>query len=82
MAMKPNKADEVTFSVKGQIVVPGWLRREFGIERGTKALVYRDGEGIVLKPLTLQRYRTMRGSLKGTGGLNVLMAERKRERDL
>ena len=76
------RADTVYFSVKVQIVIPRRLRREFGIEEGTRAVVYRDGERIVLKPMTLQHYRSMRGSLKGKGALKALMAERKREREI
>ena len=74
------KTDTVYFSVKGQVVIPRRLRREFGIEEGTRAVVYQDGERIVLKPMTIQHYRSMRGSLKGKGTLRTLMAERKRER--
>ncbi len=76
------RTDTVYFSVKGQVVIPRRLRREFGIEEGTRAVVYQDGERIVLKPMTLQHYRAMRGSLKGKGALKILMSERKHEREL
>ena len=33
------KSDTVYFSVKGQVVIPRWLRREFEIEEGTRAYV-------------------------------------------
>jgi len=80
--MDKQRTDTVYFSVKGQVVIPRRLRRDFGIEQGTRAIVYRDGERIVIRPITLQHYRSMRGSLKGKGALKALMAERKRERDL
>ena len=80
--MDKQRTDTVYFSVKGQVVIPSRLRRDFGIEQGTRAIVYREGERIVLRPITLQHYRSMRGSLKGKGALKALMAERKRERDL
>jgi len=76
------KNNTVLFSVKGQVVIPRGLRREFHIEDGTRAMVYSEGDHIVVKPITAQHYRKMRGSLKGTGVLKELMEERKREREL
>jgi hypothetical protein len=49
---------------------------------GTKIHIYDDGEHIVLKPVTAQFYRKLRGSLKGKGALKALMADRAREREL
>jgi len=80
--MDKQRTDTVYFSVKGQVVIPRRLRRDFGIEQGTRAIVYRDGERIVIRPITLQHYRSMRGSLKGKGAFKALMADRRRERDL
>ena len=77
-----NKTDTIYFTVKGQVVIPRWLRKEFDIEDGTRALVYQDGDAIVLKPITPKHIRTLRGSLKGTGVLQALLQDRKREREL
>ena len=76
------KTDTIRFTVKGQVVVPQWLRRLFDIENGTRALVYKEDDHIVLKPITAQHYRRLRGSLKGTKAMDVFMAERERERAL
>ncbi|MDO9541301.1 MAG: AbrB/MazE/SpoVT family DNA-binding domain-containing protein, partial [Kiritimatiellia bacterium] len=70
------------FSVKGQVVIPRWLRKEFEIEEGTRALVYPEGDHIALKPITAQYFRRLRGSLKGTKAMEVFLNERKREREL
>lgn len=75
------KIDAVHFSVKGQVVIPRWLRREYHIERGTRAMVYSVGDHIAVKPITAAHYRKLRGSLKGTGVLKALMEERKTERE-
>ena len=80
--MDTQRTETVFFSVKGQVVVPRRLRKEFGIEEGTRAVIYKDGDRIVLKPMTLAHYRAMRGSLKGTGAFKAFVAERKREREL
>ena len=73
---------ETHATVKGQIVIPSSLRRKYGIKTGTKIYVYDDGEHIVLRPVTAQFYRKLRGSLKGKGALRALLAERAREREL
>jgi AbrB family looped-hinge helix DNA binding protein len=74
--------DTIRFTVKGQVVIPRWLRKEFEIEDGTCAMVYRDGDHIVLKPMTAKRYDALQGRLRGKGVLEALMEDRKRERDL
>ena len=77
-----HRTDTIYFSVKGQVVIPRWLRREFDIEDGTRAFVYQDGDAIVLKPITPKHIKNLRGSLKGAGVLKALMDDRKREREL
>ena len=77
-----HKTDTIHFSVKGQVVIPRWLRKEFDIEEGTRALVYQEGDAIVLRPITPRQIKKLRGSLKGSGVLKGLMDDRKREREL
>jgi AbrB family looped-hinge helix DNA binding protein len=77
-----HKTDTIYFTVKGQVVIPHWLRKEFEIEEGTRAFVYQDGDAIVLKPITPKHIKNLRGSLKGSGVLKALMDDRKREREL
>ena len=69
-------------AIKGQVVIPRRLRREFEIEEGTKATVVSTPEGILLKPITSKFIKSLRGSLKGTKAMDVFMAERRREREL
>ena len=76
-----HKAHTIHFTLKGQVVIPHWLRKEFDIEEGTRALVYREGDAILLKPITPRRIKDLRGSLKGSGVLKSLMDGRKRERE-
>ena len=76
------KTDTVSFTVKGQVVIPSWLRKDFEINEGTRAVVYKQNDYIVLKPLTPQHYRRLRGSLKRTKAMEIFMTERKRERQL
>jgi len=77
-----SKTDMISFTVKGQVVIPQWLRQQFEIATGTRAQVYAEGDHIVLKPLTAKRYDKLQGSLKGSGVLEALMEDRRREREL
>ena len=76
------KTDIINFTVKGQVVIPRWLRKEFDIAAGTRAQVYAEGDHVVLRPITPKYLKTLRGSLKGTGVLKALMDDRQREREL
>jgi len=76
------KSDTVYFSVKGQVVIPRWLRREFEIEEGTRAYVQSTPQGILIKPVTRTYIKSLRGSLKGSGVMKALMEDRKREQEL
>jgi bifunctional DNA-binding transcriptional regulator/antitoxin component of YhaV-PrlF toxin-antitoxin module len=81
--MKTNpKTNRIHFGANGEVTIPLWLRKEFNIEEGRRALVYREGDAIVLKPITPRHIRNLRGSLKGSGVLKALMDGRKREREL
>ena len=61
-------SDAVSFSVKGQVVIPRRLRRDFGIEEGTRAIVQATPEGILLKPITRAHIQRLRGILKRKSG--------------
>lgn len=76
------KTDSVWFTTKGQVVIPAWLRREFQIEDGTKAVVQATPEGILLKPVTSVTIRRLKGMLKRAPGGKPFAeewAEHKRE---
>jgi AbrB family looped-hinge helix DNA binding protein len=62
------KSNAVWFTTKGQVVIPMWLRKQFHIEDGTKAIVEATPEGILLKPVTAVTIRRLRGILKRKPG--------------
>jgi AbrB family looped-hinge helix DNA binding protein len=72
---------ETYVTVKGQIVIPAALRRKYGIKNGTKIIVTDNGDAIILKPMTEQYLRNLQGSLKGKGGLKVLLDERRKDKE-
>ena len=73
---------ETYATVKGQVVIPAKLRKKFHIKPGTKIHVIEGENEIILKPITEQFYRRLRGSLKGRGVLKALAEERAREKEL
>ena len=76
------KTETVSFSVKGQVVIPRRLRKEFEIEEGTRAYILSTPDGILIKPVTTKFIRGLRGTLKGKGVLKAMMEDRKKEREL
>lgn len=70
-----SKADSVWFTTKGQVVIPAWLRREFHIEDGTKAIVQATPDGILLKPVTKHAINRLHGALKRQPGGKPLAEE-------
>lgn len=74
--------ETATFSTRGQIVIPRRLRKELGIEEGTKALVCEVPEGILLRPITRKTIGRLHGILKHKPGDKTFAeewAEHKRE---
>lgn len=80
------KTESVSFTTKGQVVIPARLRRQFHIENGTKAIVQATEDGILLRPITAVSIRRLRGMLKSKPGETSLAMEwaehKKQEREL
>ena len=79
-------AIKATVTSKGQVVIPAEFRRQLGIRKGTKVSFSQQGGRLILQPVTAEFIRSLRGSWKGKPGepspLDVLMDERRREREL
>lgn len=72
--------ETVTFTTKGRVVIPASVRRKFGIAKGSKAAVSATAAGILLRPITRDYIRGLRGSLKGQGVLKAMAQGRQNER--
>jgi AbrB family looped-hinge helix DNA binding protein len=72
--------ETVSFTVKGQVVIPRKIRREFEIEEGTQAIVQTTPDGILLKPITGKYIRTLRGKYKHLDLMKGLRELRKEDR--
>jgi AbrB family looped-hinge helix DNA binding protein len=40
-----------TMSSRGQVVIPGDIRKQLGLEEGTRFMVYSDGVNLLMKPI-------------------------------
>ena len=74
-----------TFSSKGQLVIPSAIRRELGIEPGTRMAIRIEGERMIAEPDTpaskLGRIAELRGCTAGLpSGTDLLLEDRRRER--
>jgi AbrB family looped-hinge helix DNA binding protein len=58
------QSDTVRFTTKGQVVIPQWLRKLFGIGDGTRAIIIATDEGILLRPVTAALIKRGRGVVK------------------
>jgi AbrB family looped-hinge helix DNA binding protein len=76
------KSETVSFTTKGRIVIPAHFRRELQIESGTKAVMTITPGGILLRPISRDYIRSLRGSLKGKGVKKALAADRRKERGM
>jgi AbrB family looped-hinge helix DNA binding protein len=75
------KTNTVSFTVKGQVVIPRSIRRHFEIEDGTRAIVQTTTDGILLKPITGKYIRSLRGKYKHLDLMKGLAQSRKEARE-
>jgi AbrB family looped-hinge helix DNA binding protein len=68
-------------TLKGQIVIPSVIRRQYGIKQGTKLCVFGKNEQIILQPLTNNYFEKMAGILKTKGKLSkAILDERAKDK--
>jgi len=56
------QVEVASMSSKGQVVIPGCIRKQLGITAGTKLMVMTDGENVLMKPvapLPLETFREL-----------------------
>ena len=61
------KVSYTQISSKGQVVIPSELREEMSLSPGTKISVRREGNALVLRPITPQFIESLRGCTSGAG---------------
>src|SRR6266481_5085444 len=63
------KAEYTTLSTKGQIIIPAEIREQMKLAVGTKLSIQRDGQTLILRPITPEFIDSLCGSTKGLGKL-------------
>jgi bifunctional DNA-binding transcriptional regulator/antitoxin component of YhaV-PrlF toxin-antitoxin module len=71
-------------TVKGQIVIPPKIWRQFGPKEGVRIQVDVDEQArrIILAPITHEYLQSLRGKYKGGKFLQALAVEKRREQGL
>jgi AbrB family looped-hinge helix DNA binding protein len=64
----PSVSETVRFTTKGRVVIPHRLRKQFHIDKGTRAIVTATPEGILLRPVTRWSIERVFGRLKRRPG--------------
>jgi len=72
--------EKAVVTTKGQVVIPARLRKRLKIKKGTLVAFTEDNGRLILQPVTAEFIASLKGSLKGGGGLEYLLAERKKDR--
>ena len=71
--------EHATVSSKGQLVIPAVFRKRLGIKAGTQVAITEEEGFLRVEPVAAIIQR-LRGSLKSTAALRVLLSERRKER--
>lgn len=67
-------------STKGQIVIPAEVREQMQLEPGTRVALEVEGDTLLLRPVTAEFIRKMRGVVKDKGLSAFWEREHRKER--
>lgn len=67
------KAEYTTLSTKGQVIIPAAIRQQLNISAGTRLSIQRDGQTLILRPISPEFIDSLCGSTKGLGDLRDAM---------
>lgn len=74
--------DISTVTSRGQVVIPQAVREHFHIEAGTRLCFIEQGKDLVVRAVTDEYIRSLRGSMKlKGGGTKALLASRRKDRE-
>jgi len=66
-------------TVKGQLLIPKRIRNKYGIKSGVKVIFEETENGVVIRPINENYFKSFRGILKSTGDLKEEMRQMKAE---
>lgn len=57
----------ITLSTKGQVIIPAEMREDLHLIPGTKLAIRREGDAIVMRPITDEFIESLHGCTEGMG---------------
>ena len=66
-------------TVKGQLLIPKRIRNKYGIKSGVKVIFEETENGVVIRPMNENYFKSFMGVLKATGNLKEEMKQMKAE---
>lgn len=74
--MHKNKLNIVSITRQGQLTIPKFIRKSFGIEKGAKAVIWKEREQIVVVPK--RSFWSLSGALRSRVSLSDASLKRTR----
>jgi AbrB family looped-hinge helix DNA binding protein len=78
--MSNMQTEYTTLSTKGQIIIPAELREQLKLAPGTKMSIRREGQTLILRPITPEFIDSLCGSTQGLGAIREQMHRDDEER--
>jgi AbrB family looped-hinge helix DNA binding protein len=66
-------------TIKGQLLIPKRIRNKYGIKSGVKVIFEETENGVVIRPMNENYFKSFKGLLKSTGNLKDEMRQMKTE---
>jgi AbrB family looped-hinge helix DNA binding protein len=66
-------------TVKGQLLIPKRIRNKYGIKSGVKVIFEETENGVIIRPMNGDYFKSFKGILKPTGKLKEEMKAYKKE---
>jgi AbrB family looped-hinge helix DNA binding protein len=66
-------------TVKGQLLIPKRIRNKYGIKSGVKVIFEETENGVIIRPMNENYFKSFMGVLKTTGNLKEEMQQMKED---
>lgn len=66
-------------TIKGQLLIPKRIRNKYGIKAGVKVIFEETDNGVVIRPMNENYFKSFMGVLKSTGNLKEEIQQMKAE---
>ena len=66
-------------TVKGQLLIPKRIRNKYGIKSGVKVIFEETENGVIIRPMNENYFKSFMGVLKSTGNLKAEVQKMKME---